>query len=55
MTFTITITDKIVYFIDANSLSEFHDEEGYYVDMIYSDGQVDTFGPYETEEDAKFI
>lgn len=51
----ITITDKRVYFITEGDLSDFHDEIGYYVDIEYSDGSYDTFGPYDTIEDAKQV
>lgn len=49
----ITVLDTYVYFIAESDLSEFRDEPGWYSDVSYSDGGVDVFGPYDSEEDAR--
>jgi hypothetical protein len=52
---TVTITEKISYYINEDNLSDFHTETGYYVDLIYSDGSIDTYGPYDSEEESKSL
>lgn len=47
-----TPSDTRIYFISENDFSDFHDEEGFYVDLIYSDGSIDTYGPYESYQIA---
>jgi hypothetical protein len=47
---TLQIVDKRVYQITEADISEFHEEEGWYVDITYSDEKVDTYGPYNTHE-----
>lgn len=51
----VNITERRVYFISQDDISEFHDEVGYYVDIEYSDGSYDTFGPYDTKQEAKQV
>jgi len=51
----VKITGKRVYFISENDISDFHDEVGYYVDLEYSDGSFDTFGPYDDKKEANSI
>jgi hypothetical protein len=48
----VKITEKRVYYIAKNDISDFHDEVGYYVDLEYSDGSYDTFGPYDSKHQA---
>jgi hypothetical protein len=48
----VKITDKRVYYISEQDISDFHDEIGYYVDLEYNDGSYDTFGPYVTKQEA---
>lgn len=52
---TISIVDSITYYIGENDLSPFHSESGYYVDLIFSDDGIDTYGPYDTEEECKSL
>jgi len=51
----VSITEKRIYFISKKDLSAFHDEVGFYVDLEYSDGSYDTFGPFDTQEEAKTV
>lgn len=48
----VKITGKRVFFISDGDISDFRDEVGYYVDLEYSDGSYDTFGPYDTRKEA---
>ena len=48
----VQITEKRIYLISKNDLSDFHDEVGFYVDLEYNDGSYDTFGPYSTRQEA---
>lgn len=51
----VKITGKRVYYISESDISDFHDEVGYYVDLEYSDGSFDTFGPYDDKQEANSI
>jgi hypothetical protein len=51
----VKITGKRVYFISKQDTSDFHDEVGFYVDLEYSDGSYDTFGPYDNKYEANSI
>lgn len=51
----VKITGKRVYFISKQDTSDFHDEVGFYVDLEYSDGSYDTFGPYDSKYEANSI
>lgn len=51
----VKITGKRVYFISQDDTSDFHDEIGFYVDLEYSDGSYDTFGPYNNKQEAYSI
>lgn len=51
----VTIINTRTYFISENDISEFHDEVGYYIDVEYNDGSYDTYGPYDTESQAKSV
>jgi hypothetical protein len=51
----VTVINTRPYYICENDISDFHDEVGYYLDVEYSDGSYDTYGPYDTEQQAKSI
>lgn len=51
----IKIVDRLVYYIADTHLSEFHEEVGWYCDIVYYDGEVDTYGPFDSKEDATVI
>ncbi len=50
------IIDKNVYHTDeisyGTSFECDHDEQGWYVELSFSDGGYDVYGPYITKEDA---
>ena len=50
------VIGKNVYHIDEISYeTQFdcdHDEEGWYVELSFSDGGYDVYGPYKSKEDA---
>lgn len=48
----IRIVDKRIYYIGESDLSEFHEETGWYSDFIYDEGEIDTYGPFETKDNA---
>lgn len=52
---SVTIINTRPYYISENDISDFHDEVGYYLDIEYSDGSYDTYGPYDTEKEAKSV
>jgi hypothetical protein len=52
---SIKVTNTRPYYISEDDISDFHDEVGYYLDVEYSDGSYDTYGPYDTETQAKSI
>jgi len=52
---TISIVDSRIYYIGEKDLSPFHKDTGYYVDVIFSDEGIDTYGPYETESECKSL
>jgi len=56
---SITIVDKLIYYIDEYAYeSAFncdHEEEGWYVELSYSDGGLDVYGPYHSKEEASNV
>jgi hypothetical protein len=52
---TLQIVDKRVYHITESDISAFHEEAGWYCDVLYSDENVDTYGPYNTHELASSV
>lgn len=46
------IIDKNVYHTDETTFACDHDEQGWYVELSFSDGGYDVYGPYITKEDA---
>lgn len=52
------VIDRNVYYIDDAYETQFecdHDEEGWYVELSFSDGGYDIFGPYHTKEEASSV
>jgi len=53
------IIDRSVYRIDYVSYETAfecdHDEEGWYIELSFSDGNYDVYGPYKTKEDASNV
>jgi hypothetical protein len=52
---TLQIIDKRVYCITEADISDFHEEQGWYCDITYTDEKVDTYGPYNTRELASAV
>lgn len=53
------VIDRSIYYIDDDAYeTQFecdHDEEGWYVELSFSDGGYDIFGPYNTKEEASSV
>jgi len=53
---SITVIERSVYYVDQfedETLFEYdHDEVGWYVELCYSDGGYDVYGPYNSKEEA---
>ena len=56
---TTTIVDRSVYYVEEITYqSTFecdHDEEGWYVELSFSDGGYDVYGPYHSKEEASNV
>ena len=55
----ITVIERTVYYVDHFEYeTQFecdHDEEGWYVELSYSDGGFDVYGPYNSKEEASNV
>lgn len=51
----VKIVDKRIYYITEADLSAFHEEEGWYCDITYSDEKIDTYGPYDSKDLASSL
>ena len=54
-----SIIDRSVYYIDEYAYETTfecdHDEEGWYVELSFSDGGYDVYGPYHSKEEASNV
>lgn len=53
-----TIIDKKVFYVSYEDIfeknyEEDYDEEGWYVEVSFNDGNYDIFGPFKSKVDAK--
>ena len=55
----ITVIKRSVYYVDQFAYeTQFechHNEEGWYVELSYSDGGHDVYGPYNSKEEASNV
>ena len=57
--YNTSIIDRSVYYIDEYAYETTfecdHDEEGWYVELSFSDGGYDVYGPYHSKEEASNV
>jgi hypothetical protein len=49
------LLDRSIYYVDDEPQNPVYDEKGWYVELSFSDGGYDVFGPYTSKEDAKSV
>jgi len=53
------VIDRSVYYVDEyayeTQMDCDHDEEGWYVELSFSDGGYDVYGPYHSKEEASCV
>lgn len=49
------LLDRSIYYVDDEPKDPVYDEKGWYVELSFSDGGYDVFGPYTSKEAAKSV